>query len=282
MRTRCFLSLFCTTALLASCGSKGRVSSVRPVFISSAELDRIFAKHRVEGSLMILEVGARDGGQEADRGRFRLLYNPKGLDRRFIPASTFKIPNALIALETKAIRDEREVIPWDKVKRFSMDWNRDQNLCSAIRVSAVWAFQILARRIGQKRMQEFVDRIGYGNRDTSGGVDLFWLSGGLAISPREQIGFLKRLYQGTLPFSRRSMDTVKRCVVVERTPSYVMRAKTGTVMRKGALVGWYVGWLERDGRAFLFALNARLPRWEQGRDRRALIKEVFHRLGLRR
>src|SRR4029077_20695418 len=84
----------------------------------------------------------------------------------FLPASTFKIPNSLIALETGVVEDpDKDVFKWDGVKRDIEAWNRDHTMRSAIAASAVPVYQEIARRIGQERMQKYVDLFEYGNRD---------------------------------------------------------------------------------------------------------------------
>lgn len=176
------------------------------------------------------------------------------VDRRLIPASTFKILNALIALETGVVTDAHTVIKWDGVVRDRTELNRDRDLQTAFRLSAVPHFQELARRIGAERMQRFVDAVGYGNGDTSGGIDQFWLTGGLRVSPREQVEFLSRLHRRDLPFSIATMATVKAMMVAEQTEEHVIRAKTGlVVLPQGEHVGWWVGWVERGGRVHVFA-----------------------------
>ena len=101
-----------------------------------------------------------------------------------LPASTFKIPNSLIALETGVVQDpDKDVFKWDGVKRDIEAWNKDHTLRSAIAVSAVPVYQEIARRIGQERMQKYVDLFEYGNRDIGGGIDQFWLTGNLRIDP---------------------------------------------------------------------------------------------------
>ncbi len=98
-------------------------------------------------------------------------------ETRFLPASTFKIFNALVALETGVIPDEHATFKWDGVERSVPAWNQDHDLASAISVSAVWYFQELARRIGRERMQEWIDRAKYGNQNIGGEIDSFWLNG---------------------------------------------------------------------------------------------------------
>jgi beta-lactamase class D len=187
-------------------------------------------------------------------------YTPRRCARRFSPASTFKIPNSLIGLETGVIRDEHFVIPWDSVKRPIAEWNHDQDLQSAMSVSAVWYYQELARRVGYRRMKQWVDTLRYGNGDISGGIDRFWLGSSLQISANEQVEFLKRLQHDDLPCSRRSIDIVKEILVLERTDNYVLRGKTGfSVNAKDVAVGWFVGYIERGGNIFFFACNITSP-----------------------
>ena len=184
-----------------------------------------------------------------------LKYNPEQCARRFSPASTFKILNSLIGLETGVIPDKNFVIPWDSVVRSMPEWNRDHDLQSAIKYSVVWYYQELARRVGEKRMLEFVEKAGYGNMDISGGIDRFWLGSSLSISADEQVNFLKRLLRGDLPFSRRSMDLVNGIIPSEIVDSCVVHGKTGLADQAGQAIGWYVGYVEKPGNTLFFALN---------------------------
>ena len=104
-------------------------------------------------------------------------------------------------------------------------------------------------------MQYYVDAAHYGNQNISGQIDTFWLEGGLRISADEQIEFLKRLYQGDLPFSQRSMNIVKEILVLEKTESYQLSGKTGSVQRITPHEGWFVGYLETSGNVYFFATN---------------------------
>ena len=137
-----------------------------------------------------------------------LVHNPSRAEEAFSPASTFKIPNSLISLEVGAVEDENETLKWDGVKRPIEAWNKDHNMRSAITASTVWFYQEMARRVGEKRMKEWIERIGYGNRDISGGIDQFWLSGKLRITAHQQIEFLRRLQANDLPFSERTRRAI--------------------------------------------------------------------------
>jgi len=182
--------------------------------------------------------------------------------QRFIPASTFKIFSALVALETGVIADISTVMPWDGVVRGRMELNQDLTLLEGFRLSALPHFQALVRAIGEERMQQHIDAVGYGNRDISGGIDQFWLTGALRISPLEQVQFLQRLYRNELPFSQRSMDLVKTLMLSEDTPQQRIRSKTGLAVLEGdENTGWWVGWVESDAgvRFFASVLQAKAP-----------------------
>ena len=117
-----------------------------------------------------------------------------------LPASTFKIPNSIIALETGVVGDpDKDVFKWDGVTRNIEAWNRDHTLRTAIAASAVPVYQEIARRIGAERMQKYLDLFEYGNRDIGGGIDQFWLTGNLRIDPVQQVDFVDRLRRGSLP-----------------------------------------------------------------------------------
>jgi len=175
-----------------------------------------------------------------------------------LPASTFKIPNSIIALETGVVVDpDKDVFKWDGVTRSIEAWNKDHTLRSAIAASAVPVYQEIARRIGVERMQKYLDLFDYGNRDIGGGIDQFWLTGNLRIDPMQQVDFIDRLRRGVLPVSKRSQDLVRDILPVTKVGDAVIRAKTGLL---GAEVGkpslgWVVGWAEKGSMQTVFALN---------------------------
>jgi beta-lactamase class D len=175
-----------------------------------------------------------------------------------LPASTFKIPNSLIALETGVVEDpDKDVFKWDGITRPIEAWNKDHTLRSAIAVSAVPVYQEIARRIGQERMQKYVDLFEYGNRDIGGGIDQFWLTGNLRIDPVQQIDFVDRLRRGVLPISKRSQDLVRDILPVTKVGDSIIRAKSGLLgaEREKPSLGWMVGWAEKGAAHTVFALN---------------------------
>jgi beta-lactamase class D len=175
-----------------------------------------------------------------------------------LPASTFKIPNSLIALETGVVADtDKEVFKWDGVKRSIEPWNKDHTLRSAFAASAVPVYQDIARRIGAERMQKYLDLFEYGNRDIGGGIDQFWLTGDLRIDPMQQVDFVDRLRRGVLPVSKRSQDLVRDILVVTKVGDSIIRAKSGLLGAESGKpsLGWMVGWAEKGSAQTVFALN---------------------------
>lgn len=182
------------------------------------------------------------------------VYNRERSEERFTPESTFKVPNSLIGLETGAVRDEYEVKRWDGVIREFESWNRDHTLASAIRESAIWFYQDMARDIGVTNMEKFVNQIGYGNRDISGGIDEFWLDSTLEISAIEQVDFIESLVEEDLPFTEKNQKTVKRILIQDEQDEYTLHGKTGTRLSDMGL-GWYVGFIETEKETWVFAVN---------------------------
>lgn len=184
-----------------------------------------------------------------------IRYNPERCAEQFLPASTFKILNSLIGLETGVIPDENYVIVWDGHEWPIKEWNRDHTLKSAVENSVVWYFQELARRVGPQRMKKYVEAAGYGNKDIGGYIDSFWLDGNLRISADEQVEFLKRFYANDLPFSKRSLDIVKSILVIDKKDAFTLSGKTGSVIRAEVYQGWFVGYLETGNNVYFFATN---------------------------
>jgi beta-lactamase class D len=214
--------------------------------VPDVDFGTYFAERDVEGAFVLYDLS----------NDTYIYHNRERCTERFLPASTFKVMNALIALETGVVVGADEVIEWDGIDRGYAPWNQDHTLATAMEYSVVWYYQEVARRIGRERMQEYVDLVEYGNRDITGDLDTFWLEGGLRISAEEQVEFLRQLYEGELPFSGGSMNTVREMIVVEEGEGYKLSGKTGWASRVEPQTGWFVGYLELEDRACVFATNA--------------------------
>ncbi len=231
---------------------------------------RLFADAGVEGTLAV--VDERDGTRHAHGGaRAR---------QRFVPASTFKIPHLLFALDAGIATDPGQTFRWDGVPRRFAHWNRDQTLAEAMRGSTVWVFQGFAKALGERRERRYLRRLGYGNRSIAGGIDRFWLDGGLAISAIEQIAFLRSLHRNALPFDDAHQRLVKDLILIETGPRHALHGKTGWMFESEAQLGWFVGWVDTPEGAVFFALNMDMPAGAADAPKReAIVRAALRSIG---
>ena len=201
-----------------------------------------------------------------------------------IPASTFKIPNSMIALESSVVQDAETPLPWDGTHYTVPEWNQNNTLRTAVQVSCVPCFQALARKVGPQRMQEWLVKLNYGNQDMSGGIDQFWLTGELRVSPVQQVEFLRRFDNGALPISKRTAETVRDLITLDVGQNYTLLGKTGSARPPDVseLAAWFVGWLELGSRKVYFAtlINACEPGIDPKPTRRAVTERVLKALQL--
>ena len=230
------------------------------------DLAAVFQQMGLVGAFAALDVAA-------DR---LTLVNADRAQTRFVPASTFKIPNTLIALDTGALKDADEIFRYDGKLRAVKAWERDMTLREAIAVSNVPVYQELARRVGLAQYRDWLQRLDYGNRDPGTVVDRFWLEGPLAISPVEQVRFLGKLAQGSLRVSQRARAILRDIIRIEEKDGRVLFAKTGW----SGKIGWWVGWIEHGDRVTAFALNMDMTTADLAPKRIDLSKALLARLGL--
>lgn len=210
--------------------------------------------------------------------------------QRFLPASTFKIPHSLIALETGVAKGPDHRIPWSPSRKpaegfWSTEWSRAHTLRSAMQYSVYWYYQDMARHIGDERMQQYLDQFDYGNRAMGGGLDRFWLRGDLRISPDEQVNFLVRMYRGELGLKETTTQTVKDILLLEENPGYKLSGKTGVAdTSPGRELAWLVGYVERDGQVWFYALNMEGEQvwelWGKSAARVGLVRDLLRELGV--
>ncbi len=216
-------------------------------------LKKYFDSAHVAGTFALFDNG---------QGHFTIYNLSRYKDSAYTPASTFKIVNSLIGLQTGRIANENMVIKWDSVIRkhnegnIAESWNKDLTMEQAFKISAVPYYQEVARRIGKDTMQLWLDSLKYGNHKIGNRVDSFWLDNSLKITPDEQLGLIKKLYFGQLPFSKTTMDIVKKVMVREENANYKLSLKTGWGYREnGNGLGWVVGWIEENKHPYFFVLN---------------------------
>ncbi|MDX1381858.1 MAG: penicillin-binding transpeptidase domain-containing protein [Xanthomonadales bacterium] len=191
-------------------------------------------------------------------------FSPERCALPLSPCSTFKIPHALIGLQTGVISGPDHARAWDGIERERAVTNRDHTLASAIQESVPWYFQSVAREIGPERMTEWLARLDYGNQDISAGIDQFWLGTSLEIDAHDQLELLKRLRHGALPFEPEHQATVRELLTQDSPLPGRLHGKTGSCRGLPGLAGddhgWFVGWLDHEtprGGTTWFVVNLR-------------------------
>jgi beta-lactamase class D len=214
------------------------------------------AKH-VKGTFGLYDNGT---------GQFTIYNLERFRDSAYLPASTFKIVNSLVGLETGKIVDDKMVIKWDGIIRKYPNgdtaklWNKDLTMLEAFKASAIPYYQEVARRIGKDTMQHWLDSLKYGNHLIGGAVDTFWLNNTLKITADEQMGLVKQLYFGQLHFQKRTQEIVKKAMLQESNANYQLSYKSGWgFLSNGNALGWMIGWIEENHHPYFFAMNVEGP-----------------------
>ena len=245
-------------------------------------LKQFFDEKKVDGCFALLDNGT---------GKFTIYNLPRYRDSSYLPASTFKIVNALIGLQTGKISDDSMVIKWDGITRPVEAWNKDLTMYEAFRVSAVPYFQEVARRIGKDTMEYWLNRIGYSARTDSShvtitsAIDTFWLDNSMKVSPDMQLELVRKLYFDQLPgFFKLNQEMVKNAMLWESNTKYSLSYKTGW----GSLsenpkvhLAWIVGWIEENSHPYFFVLNfeSRDPEADIRAIRIDILKSILKKLG---
>lgn len=234
------------------------------------DLAKLFSERNLNGTMIISSL---DGGTE-------YVFNEERVNRRILPASTFKIPNTLIALDEGAIANQKEIIAWDGEDKGWSPWNKDQSLETAFPLSCVWFYQELAKRVGNKTYLSHLDKLNYGNKLTGPEITTFWLDGDLKISAREQITFLRKLHREELPYPKKHIQLLKRIMIVDKTSQYIIRAKTGWAMRIANQHGWYVGYVETQQQVWFFTTNFDIKKKSDAAYRKEITIEALKTKGI--
>lgn len=236
----------------------------------SPQVAQLFHNAGVHGTFVLYDVTAQ-----------RLIgHNYARANTQFVPASTFKIPNTLIGLSVGAVKNVDEVLPYGGKPQPFKAWEKDMSLREAITLSNVAIYQELARRIGLERMREGVSRMDFGNGNIGTVVDAFWLVGPLQISAVEQTQFLARLAQETLPFPKDLQKSVREVIRLEQGNNWTLYGKTGWVNAPNPGIGWWVGWVQKEGSVYTFAVNIDIQQATEASKRVELGKACLKALGV--
>lgn len=210
-----------------------------------SDIAKIMKANKIEGTMLLVSANNKE----------QHIFNHKRANARLSPASTFKIPNSIIALETGVLKNQHQIIKWDGEKRFLDVWNKDQNLKSAFKASCVWFYQELALRIGKDNYKKYLRLLDYGNQDTGKDITNFWLSHELLITPIEQLQFLQKLHHQQFKISPKTYEILKDIMLEEETESYKLYSKTGAATKDWVGHGWYVGYIVTKDQTWYFVTN---------------------------
>lgn len=283
MRLRQFIFGFLFIALLFSCSTKRKdnhliKSNVDEVLVRQ-DFKKYFDDCNVDGAIVIYD----------NKIHKWILSDTVATRKETLPASTFKIINMLIALETKTILSENDIVKWpgstDTIKYdYRPNIYHDISVKEAFEVSAGWAFIELAKKIGKDNYKKYLKLCHYGNLDLSQTDPDFWNFGAFGISPVNQVEFLKNFYDEKLPFSKRNIDIVKKVMITEQNQEYTIHAKTGWTRDNGINTGWWVGYLENKNGTYFFATRLLQDRKQNsasfGNCRKEITKSVFRDLNV--
>jgi len=203
--------------------------------------------------------------------------NPSAACRtRVTPASTFKVPHALAALDAGVVTPG-EVFRYDGTGDWPLSARRDHTLASSLRHSVLWYFQRIAQRLGAEREQAYLRKFAFGNMDSTSALTSFWVGGSLQVTPEEQQAFWVKLYENQLPVAPSAVTTVKELIIQPRgvvvnaagehsfdapwQAGTTVSTKTGSAAdRSGRGVRWLIGHVDQGGRKFIFVSCVMGPR----------------------
>ncbi|RYG06523.1 MAG: class D beta-lactamase [Chitinophagaceae bacterium] len=232
------------------------LSACSPNNVQSDEsLAKFFKDAGVEGTFGMFDNG---------KGNFSIYNVVRFRDSAYLPASTYKIINSLIGIETGVVIDTNVVFKWNGAASGRQECDRDMPMNDAFRISCPPWYQELARRIGKDTMQHWIDTLGYGQRynkfKIQNNLDTFWLDNSLKVTADEQLGVAKRLYFDQLPFQKRSQRLVRGMMLQEKNANYSLSYKTGWgFTENGHSLAWIVGWIEENQHPYFFVLQIEHP-----------------------
>jgi beta-lactamase class D len=236
-------------------------------------LEKYFKDNNVEGTFGMFDNG---------KGNFNLYNVVRFRDSAYLPASTFKIINSLIGIETGRVIDTNVVFSWNGLSSGRPECDKDMAMHDAFRVSCPPWYQELARRIGKDTLQQWIDTLGYGRRYKpfmiAGNTDTFWLDNSVKVTADEQLGIVKQLYFDQLPFQKRTQRLVRGMMLQEKNANYSLSYKTGWgFTEKGHSLGWIVGWIEENQHPYFFVLQVEHPskNFDMATVRLKILKDIL-------
>ena len=236
--------------------------SMAPLLSANAAKDDYYGWDTPHKNINIIDLSSCFQGYEGSFVLYDMAqdtWNIYDIDRaalRVSPDSTYKIYDALIGLEAGIITPEDSTMEWNRELYPFQEWNADQTLQSAMSASVNWYFQEIDKQLGTSAIDRYIREIRYGNENTKGGLSSYWMESSLKISPIEQVELLRKLYENSLGFRTKNIDTVKDSILLSSSESGNLYGKTGTGCIDGKDVnGWFVGYVEAPDNTWFFAAN---------------------------
>ena len=242
--------------MIVSCFVLSQVPNISGIYYNSDKYD-------FQGKQVVYEdLSSYFGGFEGSFVLYDLqsdsyiIYNRDKSTTRVSPDSTYKIFDALVALESGIINNKNSTLKWSGENYPYESWNKDQNLESAVKNSVNWYFQDIDKQIGKEKLQSYYKKMAYGNYNLAGRVSDYWLESSLQISSVEQVQMIKDFYTNNMIFKKENIDTVKNALKLSEKNGAVLSGKTGTGAVNGENInGWFIGYVEKGGKTFIFAAN---------------------------
>ena len=274
------IAVYCLTAAL--------LAGLAPALFSRAAEDDHYEWSGTGRNISSIDVSEYFNGYEGSFVLYDLnrdqwsIYNEELASVRISPDSTYKIYDALFALEEGIITPDASLLAWNETAYPFESWNQDQTLSSALSASVNWYFQELDRQMGIDVIRSHIREIGYGNEDISGGPDSYWLESSLKISPVEQVELLTDMYRNTFDFAPENIQAVKNSLRLDTSPSGTLYGKTGTGQVDGQNVnGWFVGFTETADNTYFFAVNIRAENNASGSEAAEIALNILDEMNIR-
>jgi beta-lactamase class D len=233
-----------------SCSNFKSKNESKPIKISkdnktvSVSFQKLLDSNRVEGAIVVYN--------SADN---KWISNDfKIAEQVFTVASTFKITNSIIGLESGVI-SEKSIFKWDNKKRNNPEWEKDLTLQQAFKQSCLPCYHELAREIGCARMSDYLKKYKFPElKIDSANLDKFWINGQLKLSPLQQIDFLNNVVKNKFKLKNSTLETIQNLMFIEKFNGINFYGKTGWAFENNTDLGWFIGYALHKNSFFYVAI----------------------------
>lgn len=190
-------------------------------------------------------------------------------EQRRSPASTFKLPLAVMGFDSGLLKDaQTPSLTYKDEYQSDMDIQKKTTDPAVwIKESIVWYSQQLTRKMGTETFKDYIRKFSYGNMDLAGnagkndGLTHSWLMSSLSISPLEQVVFIKKLLECDLGVSEAACAATIGITPEYQAGEWKVFGKTGSGRLKDIKEdvenfkpqGWFVGWANKGQKKVIFA-----------------------------